>query len=115
MKKKIIVISLLAITLLYAAVFANATEPPDFATLIAQTYSSQLTSAQQLQMLNDYCAIWGYQDQVQNEAGQMIANPETKKHFFNRMVVTHLRMILNNYRRNIAQQAATYDVFLPNE
>jgi len=86
----------------------------DFAAAISAAYPD-LTTAQKAALQDDFCNIFGYRAMILDAEGNETPNPETKKAFFNRQIMRHLKQMLNNWRRNKAIESVVYDEFLATE
>jgi len=87
---------------------------PDFVAAILAAYPD-LTTAQKAALQDDFCAIFGYRATITDAEGNETPNSETKKAFFNRQIMRHLKQMLNNWRRNKAIESVVYDEFLVTE
>jgi hypothetical protein len=87
---------------------------PDFQAAILAAYPD-LTTVQKAALQDDFCSIFGYRSTITDSEGNEIPNPETKKAFFNRQIMRHLKQMLNNWRRNKAIETVAYDEFLATE
>ena len=57
-----------------------------------------LTAAQKLALLSDFCAQYGYQEQIDDGQGNIIPNPITQKEFANRKITRYIAETVNAKR-----------------
>lgn len=66
---------------------------------------TSINMQQKIAMLEDLCEVHGYEETMLNEAHEEIPNPETKKMFGNRIIVSQIKRWVNNLRTNKAKKA----------
>lgn len=68
-----------------------------------------LSTDQKLALLEDFCDQYNYEEIVEDEEGNEIPNPESRRHFANRQITRFLRESVNATRRQRAADAAKYE------
>lgn len=67
------------------------------------------TIDQKIAALNDFCDQLQYCDQVLEENGETVPNPETKKQFANRKTLEYISDTVNKRREVLAASKLQYD------
>lgn len=71
--------------------------------------NSNLTSQQKTDLLFDFCDQYGYQETVvDQDTGEEIQNPTTRKEFANQKITDYLIQTVNTVRIKRAKAAADY-------
>lgn len=69
-----------------------------------------LSGAQKVALLNDWCHAQGYEDEVfDSELGINVPNPESKSDFMDRVLTAEIRNTIVNYRRRVAADAVVVE------
>lgn len=70
----------------------------------AETVTLTIPDADAVRVLNAYCALYGYADQVLVD-GVLVNNPETKKQFFKRKLGDQIKHTVIQHESNTARKA----------
>jgi hypothetical protein len=62
------------------------------------------------EVIDNFCAAYGYTDTIVNGGGATVANPETKAQFMKRKIREHIQVVANGYRKSSASRAAETSV-----
>ena len=68
-----------------------------------------LTAAQKLALLSDFCAQYGYQEQIDDGQGNIIPNPVTQKEFANHKITRYIIETVNAIRLSKGIDAVTIE------
>lgn len=68
--------------------------------------NTDFSASKKQEMLDKFCGQYNYQEEIEDENGDMIPNPVTKVQFFNEKVEEFIRQTINAKKHTEARETA---------
>lgn len=68
-----------------------------------------LSAAKKVELLEDFCKQYGYEEEIDDGAGGMIPNPVTRKVFANDKISSFIKQTVNAVRRKEQLELVEYE------